>query len=193
MPTVDVSQTYSDNNPLTQAQLDAMATSIETALNVTKLDQDNIAAGGIATANIANLAVTAGKMANATITETQISSNVNLPGKLTTAAGQAIVVSANPDTYGLMILRGVIDSSGSTTVGEGFTSSKTATGKYTITFTAAFTEAPAVTVTSHHATLAYGASITAVSTSAVSFLIFDGASGTAQDTSFSFIAIGERI
>lgn len=65
MPTFDGQENYSANNVLTFAHLAALVTSIETFLNTTKLDQDNIQSGGIATANLADACVTAAKIASA--------------------------------------------------------------------------------------------------------------------------------
>ncbi|MCK5016134.1 MAG: tail fiber protein [Candidatus Peribacteraceae bacterium] len=47
MPTLTVTKSYADNTVLTEAQLDAMKTSLETFFNSTKIDDDNIQIGGI--------------------------------------------------------------------------------------------------------------------------------------------------
>lgn len=65
MPTFNGSETYSDGNALTKAQLTALVDSIEAFLNTTKLDSDNIQTGGISTANLADASVTAAKLASA--------------------------------------------------------------------------------------------------------------------------------
>lgn len=63
MPTFTMTKNWDDGTVLTESQLDDIKNSVETFLNVTKLDGDNIATSGIATTNIADGAVTAAKLA----------------------------------------------------------------------------------------------------------------------------------
>ena len=53
MPSLTVTKSYSDGNPLTEAMLDDIKSSLETFFNTTKIDSDNIQAGGITTTELA--------------------------------------------------------------------------------------------------------------------------------------------
>lgn len=64
MPVLDVTKTYSDGNVLTEAMLDAMATSIETFCNTTKLDATNLQDGD-KPSDKGNYAISASVAANA--------------------------------------------------------------------------------------------------------------------------------
>jgi hypothetical protein len=68
MPTLSITKTYADAAILSEADLDAILTSIETFVNSTKLDNANIQSSGIITANIANLAVTTAKIDDLAVT-----------------------------------------------------------------------------------------------------------------------------
>jgi microcystin-dependent protein len=72
MPNFDIPKQYQDEEDLTEAILDASFEYIETFLNTTKLDSDNIQTGGIATLNIAASAVTAAKLASDSVTTVKI-------------------------------------------------------------------------------------------------------------------------
>lgn len=102
------------------------------------------------------------------------------------AASFAGVASATtPDK----IIQGTINTDGTVASGSGFTSSRTAIGDYTITFTSAFTASPVVEVTE----LASGAPVrlavmTSVSASSFSFQVVD-ASDANHDTVSHFVAI----
>lgn len=63
---------YNDGQPLTEAHLDAVKSSIETFVNTTKLSSDNIQTGGVSTACINNLAVTTAKIADGAVTRTKL-------------------------------------------------------------------------------------------------------------------------
>lgn len=62
MPTLTVTKNYSANNVLTQAQLDAAFESIETFLNTTQIDDDNIQSAGVGSDSIASNAITTAKI-----------------------------------------------------------------------------------------------------------------------------------
>ncbi len=77
MPTFTVDKDYQDTVDLTESQLDAAFDSIETFLNTTKIDGDNIQAGGVPTAALATGAVTAAKIDASAVTTAKIAdSNV---------------------------------------------------------------------------------------------------------------------
>jgi hypothetical protein len=80
--------------------------------------------------------------------------------------------------------RGTVSSAGAVTAGTGFTSAKDATGKYTVTFTSAFSATPTVTATSHAGA---AVQIQAVSTTAVTLWFYVG--GDFTDSAFSFVAM----
>lgn len=77
MPTLSITQSYADDTVLTAADLDSIVEDVETFLNTTKIDQDNIQTGGVSTANLAANAVTTVKITDANVTTAKIAdSNV---------------------------------------------------------------------------------------------------------------------
>lgn len=72
MPTLTVTKNYADGTDLTESQLDDIKSSIETFVNTTKLDADNIQALAITTGLIANTAVTAAKLATNSVETAKI-------------------------------------------------------------------------------------------------------------------------
>jgi microcystin-dependent protein len=100
MPTLDVTKTYDDSQVLTEAMLDASFESIETWANSTKLNDDNIQAGGIGTASLANGAVTAGKIGSDAVTTVKVlDGNITL-AKLAAAVQAALVPAGTVLEYG---------------------------------------------------------------------------------------------
>lgn len=88
MPTLVVTKSYSDGAVLTEDMLDDLADSVETFVNITKLDDQNlqdaavtsdkIATSAITTAKIDNDAVTTSKIANDAVTAAKMA-NVDAP------------------------------------------------------------------------------------------------------------------
>jgi len=123
-----------------------------------------------------------------------VTTNAALTGKHITAQGQDIVVSANPATNGLMIVRGKIASNGSILLGEGFTVSSYSGGLLILAWSSAFHAAPVIT-----ANVGQGFSggnsalvtVSSVSTSGAALSVTDGA-GNLTNEEMYFIAIGER-
>ena len=77
MPTLSITKNYANTTVLTEGQLDDIKTSIETFVNTTKLDSQNIQTGGIATANFATGAVDSAAIASSAVTTVKIAdSNV---------------------------------------------------------------------------------------------------------------------
>jgi hypothetical protein len=72
MPAWDIPKSYSNGNAYTEAMVDECMEYVEGQMNTTKLDSDNIQTGGIATANIADSAVTAAKLASDAVTTVKI-------------------------------------------------------------------------------------------------------------------------
>lgn len=69
MGQLDVRRTYADGDILLAADLDAFLNDIETFVNVTKLNDDNIQESGITgSEKLVNASVTTGKLANASLT-----------------------------------------------------------------------------------------------------------------------------
>jgi hypothetical protein len=149
--------------------------------------------GTIATADIANLAVTTGKIAKDTI----------LAGNIAAGAVGTSEISNNAITVDklgtgtvrgeetLRIVRGSVNSDGSVMRGAGFTSSKTATGKYTISFSTAFYGTPTVTANQWQG----GADdnvviIDTIYPSYFTLSIRDVTNQGGEDESFTFIVVG---
>lgn len=170
---------------------------IPAAQNFLSIDNSgNIAAytpvsGGITGSNIASGTITASNIANSTITGTQVVSNVNLPGKAVQVNGHNVVSSNVNNTNGLQIIRATMNGS-TILAGEGFTCSGVATGEYTVTFTNAFADSPAIT-----ATVVTGSGnpyVMTISGSSNSFFttqIFNSETNTPVNSTWNFIAIGQ--
>lgn len=147
--------------------------------------------GGITATQIANNTVTASQIANGTITGTQITSDVNLAGTAVQEASQNVVVSNTNATNSLAIIRGNVSSSGSLTAGEGFSISHSSAGIYTLTWSTAFADTPAVTVSSNGTTSQdiYTPVVSPSTTGAT--IEFTNPSGF-TNVAFSVIAAGQR-
>lgn len=93
----------------------------------------------------------------------------------------------------LRILRGRVNSTGTLSLGSGFTSSRTSTGVYVISFASSFSGTPVVTVSAGVGATGgpYVAHTNGVTTVSAGIRITNG-SGTSVDDSFDFIAIGPR-
>jgi hypothetical protein len=105
--------------------------------------------------------------------------------------GRPLVVSAVPATHGLMVVRGVVSGVGSILSGEGFSVSSNGTGDFTITFSTAFGDIPAVTATLFSGIFNLLPMI--VSSSSSSFRIQTASTaGSFSNQGFNFIAVGQR-
>lgn len=82
---------------------------------------------------------------------------------------------------------GSVSSAGAVTAGEGFSSVKDTTGRYTVTFDEPFLVAPTVLFAWADTATGGGAQITAKSTSAFSVVLYN-TGGTVIDNAFEFIA-----
>ena len=131
------------------------------------VEADEIAANAVGTSEIKDGSVTLGKIAeNAVDSSKIVNSSVTgtdiLNGTITSydlaansvGATQIFANSVTVDKLGtgtvrgeetLRIVRGTVNWNGTRYQGSGFTCSKTATGKYTINFSTAFSSAPSVT------------------------------------------------
>lgn len=72
MPTLTITKNWDDGTVLTESQLDDIKTSVETFINTTKIDTDNIQSGGIATTNYAAGSVDATALGTSSVTTVKI-------------------------------------------------------------------------------------------------------------------------
>lgn len=149
---------------------------------------------GITASQIANTTITATQIANSTITGTQVASNINLPGNAAQENGKNIVVQNTNTTTSLCIIRGTVAANGTVANGEGFSSSYAGSGNYNITFTSAFSDTPVVVTTGFNSpSTSCTAVISSLSSSGVTVSTRNaGGGGTAIQSEFCFIAIGQR-
>ncbi len=175
------------NAAITGAKLAAAIvdnSTIEISTNVLQVKDS-----GIIDAKIASNAVTTAKILDANVTAAKIVTNVSLLGNAVQEAGKNLVVSGTNAATSLAIVRGTVNSGGSLSVGEGFSSVKNSTGNYTITFTNAFASSGVTTITPLNGIAI--ANITATSASAFT-VNFTTTAAVNLDKDFSFISIGPR-
>lgn len=92
-----------------------------------------------------------------------------------------------PETN-LKIIRGIVASAGGISEGSGFTVTKGSTGLYTINFTAAFSDQPAVICTSTHAGISVATTGVSTTTASIEQRVYT--TNTVADQGFHFQAIG---
>lgn len=102
-----------------------------------------------------------------------------------------IVTSANPSSSGLIIIRGVVSSTGVIATGEGFSTTVLGTGNIRINFNTAFSDAPAVLATAQ-TDQNYTTTAEVINTTQCSIRTFVAINGASVAVSFSFMAIGQR-
>lgn len=141
--------------------------------------------GGL-TVNSGGVTISTGDMlmSNGTLTLSSSSKSVTIGGSTRRVPISNAAPSAGTNfTY----IRGAVNSAGTKTAGEGFTSTSGSTGVYTITWSLTQAAAPIIT-----ATLTTGAgmiAVTATSTTTCTIRTYD-TSGVATSKDFSFIAMG---
>lgn len=155
-----------------------------------------IAAATIQGSNVAAATITGGaggNLAAATIDTTNIANNINLPGSPQGNGKYLVLNFSNITGTNLAVMRGIVNSAGTVLFGEGFTVAHPSTGTYTISFTSAFGDTPAVNITPRNTAGAVqnNAVLGAQSTIAFNMFIFNIA-GTLIDADFNFMAIGVR-
>jgi hypothetical protein len=101
-----------------------------------------------------------------------------------------LVVSADPASHGLMIIRGTVSDGGGVGLGEGFSSVKADAGTYTITPTTAFVAAPIIVATPEANNITCRTTNVAAGSFQVITMSTDGLGNV--DAAFNFIAIGIR-
>jgi len=91
MPTLSISKTYRDGDVLFEADLDSIKSSIETFINTTKLDDDNIQDNGITgSTKLIDSTITSAKFAAESITATLLDTNAVTTAKI----GESAVTTA---------------------------------------------------------------------------------------------------
>lgn len=120
MPTLSITKTYADGEVLFESDLDSIKNDIETFLNTTKIDDDNIQDAGITassklidgtittgklgaasvtTAKIADLAVTTGKIADSAVTTAKINDSAVTTAKINDLAVTTAKIADGAVTY----------------------------------------------------------------------------------------------
>jgi len=95
MPALTTTRNYADAQVLDEQDLDDAFDSIETLLNTTKLDGDNLQTGGVPTAALANLAVTTAKIDALAVTTAKLDDASVTSAKLAAAvAGDGLAGGA---------------------------------------------------------------------------------------------------
>lgn len=127
------------------------------------------------------------------ISGSNIVSNINLPGSAVQENGKNLVVSSTNATTSLSIIRGIVTSGGTIVGGEGFSVTPTSTGIYTISFTNAYSDAPAMTASIlSPVPPGQALSISVTPNPTASLVYITNASNTPVDSYFTFIACGAR-
>lgn len=124
------------------------------------------------------------------ITGSNIQTNVNLPGSSVQENGLNVAVSNTNAANSLAIVRGSVDSTGAIDTGEGFTVVKNGTGAYTVTYSTAFGDPPAVVIGS--VAINTIASMGVSSSNAFCTVNVVQPGGTPANAGFSIISIGQR-
>lgn len=116
MPILNINKTYADGSVLNESDLDNIKDSIETFVNTTKLDADNLqdsgvtnaklSANSVSTAKIQNDAVTADKLASDAVVTSSIQNNavtsLKLANNLITSISSDTVLTDN-DNVGIVL------------------------------------------------------------------------------------------
>jgi hypothetical protein len=88
MATLSVTRDYNDGDALTEAQLDSAFDSIETFLNTTKINADNLQDGAVTSDKIGATAVSTAKLANGAVTTAKIEDAAITKAKLASLGQQ---------------------------------------------------------------------------------------------------------
>lgn len=152
--------------------------------------------GNIGASLLFNNGITDANIAPGGISGVSLTNNINLPGSTVQENGRNLVVANTNAGLSLAIVRGGVGSAGNPAGGEGFTSTHSGTGTYTVAFTTAFSDTPMVVVSQTQFSGTPGFAfrmpiVYALSTGGFDIAVEDG-SGNLGDGSFTFIAIGQR-
>lgn len=139
----------------------------------------------------ASAGITGGQIASATITDTNLTNNIDLPGTDPSVSGGFRIISGNANNASAMVIsRANVSSAGALLSGEGIGSSKTGTGNYDITYSTAFVGVtPTVVVCSTESLKS--ASVTTSSTTGC-HIITNITGGGVTDSGFNLIIMGHR-
>lgn len=167
---------------------------VDTSVSIVGYHEQTLPNQFITTSQMVSSAYDGTNLRGGIVSGTNIVQNANLTGLAVQSNGKNVTVSNTNATNGYAIVRGIVNADGSIYNGEGFTVAHPGNGTYTITFTTAFGDPPAVCVTS-----ITGSTInseifpgTAPTTTTVGFLFQTVAASVATDVIFNFIAIGQR-
>jgi hypothetical protein len=86
LPTLTIPSTFTANTTAQSSQVNANFSAISTFLNSTKIDSDNIQAGGISEANLATSAVATAKIADSAVTTAKINDSAVTTAKINDSA-----------------------------------------------------------------------------------------------------------
>lgn len=150
------------------------------------------ATAGILGTQIAAGTISGGNIGSTTITGSNLVNNIDLAGKHPTAGSQNIVVANTNDAQGLSIIRCGFNSAGTLITGSGASGAHTGTGVYDISFTTAFGDSPAVTITCTTTSYDSVATISSLSSSSVRVQTYGVIGAALADIPFQLIAIGMR-
>jgi hypothetical protein len=95
MPTLSITKSYADGNTLFESDLDNIKDGLETFINVTRLDADNLQDSAVTTAKLANGAVTAPKLASGAVTAPKIADGAVETAKIADGAVTAAKLAAD--------------------------------------------------------------------------------------------------
>lgn len=118
-----------------------------------------------------------------------ISANSSLTATVANSAGGnplPMVVSYQPSSNGIVMLRAIIEGNGAISSGEGFSVSHPSPGVYTITFNTAFADAPAVIASSAD----LGSAGNLINVNAISTTSFS--MNQSSDKRWCFVVLGQR-
>lgn len=154
------------------------------------------AVGNITASLAFNNGITDSNIAPGGISGVSLISNINLPGNTVKENSRNLVVSNTNASASLAIVRGGVGSGGNPFTGEGYSSIRSGTGTYVVTFTTAFADTPSIVVSQAEFAGTPGFSVSTPITYGIGTNSFDVAvedpAGSLVDGSFSFIAIGQR-
>jgi hypothetical protein len=133
MPTLTITTTYDDTAVLTEAQLDAILDPVETFLNTTKINDDNIQTGGItASTYVADGTVTTAKILNSNVTTAKLGASSVTTAKITDANVTTAKIADSNVTTGKLAANAITTAK----IADGvITKGKLATANYVLSST----------------------------------------------------------
>ena len=177
---------------------DGAVTSSEIASNT--IVSANIKDGTVTSADITNSTIVSADIKDGTVTSADIANSTivsaDIKDNTVTSADLGNNTFVSSSSAKLRIVRGLVQPNGAKWKGEGWSSRRDATGRYTVTFSPAFRSYPIISVTPYEST---GGDDNALNTgylTASSFKVYimDNSPSTNaeyEDGGFSFIAIGD--